>query len=53
MKRFVMAFIAYSATGIGVYHTFWGGSKIYGLIIIMFGLFGVLYDIFYKKLRTE
>ena len=53
MRRFIIASIAYLTTGIGVYHTFFGGSKIYGLFILIMGLLGILSDIFYKKLNTE
>ena len=54
MKRYIFASIAYLTTGMGVYHTFFGGSNFYGFLILMIGLLGILLnDIFYKKLNTE
>jgi hypothetical protein len=53
MNRFNIAFIAYSTTGIGIYQTFFGKSELYGLLILMVGLIGVLYDVFYKKLNQN
>lgn len=53
MKRYIMAAIAYIITGIGVYHTFFGGANIYGLLILIIGLIGILSDIFNEKLKTE
>jgi hypothetical protein len=53
LKRFTVAIIAYLTTGIGAYHTFFGGSKFYGLLILIMGLVGILYDLFYEKLSTE
>ena len=53
MRRFIIASIAYLTTGIGVYHTFFGGFELYGLLILMIGLLGILSDIFYRKLNTE
>ena len=53
MRRLIFAFIAYFTAGIGVYHTFFGGSKVYGSIILLIGLMGILHDMFYKKLYTE
>ena len=53
MKRFIIATIAYLTTGVGVYHTFFGSSKIYGLFTLIIGLLGILSDIFYKKLNKD
>jgi hypothetical protein len=53
MKRLIIAFIAYLTTGIGVYHTFFGGSNYYGLLILMLGLIGILFDFNFKKLNRE
>jgi len=53
MRRFIIASIAYLTTGIGVYHTFFGDFELYGLLILMIGLLGILSDIFYRKLNTE
>lgn len=50
MERLIISIVAYLTTGIGVYILF--------LIIpicmvgLMIGSIGVLYDIFYKKLKT-
>ncbi|WP_175987429.1 hypothetical protein [Bacillus sp. Marseille-Q1617] len=49
MKRFTIALISYLTAGIGFYFTFFGGSGIYGVIILTLGLLGALFDIFYKK----
>ena len=38
MRRFIIVSIAYLTTGIGVYHTFFGGFELYGLLILMIGL---------------
>lgn len=51
MKRNLMAAIAYCTAGMGFYHVFWGNANSYGFIILMIGLAGILYDIFYKKLN--
>ena len=53
MKRFIIVSIAYLTTGIGFYHTFFGGSIVYGSLILTIGLLGILQDIFYKKLNAE
>ncbi|WP_345240766.1 hypothetical protein [Pontibacillus salipaludis] len=53
MKKVIMAFIAYSVTGIGVYHTFLGDSNLFGLIILVIGLLGVMNDTFYRNVKTE
>jgi hypothetical protein len=45
--------MAYTTTGMGIYYTFFGGSLLYGMLILMIGLSGILYDVFYKKLHTE
>ncbi|WP_336588076.1 hypothetical protein [Bacillus spongiae] len=45
IKRFLIASMAYLATGIGFYHTFLGNTNIYGVIILFIGLLGVLIDI--------
>lgn len=51
MKRLIFASIAYMTTGIGIYHTFFGAS-IFGMLFLVIGLAGILYDIFYNKLNT-
>lgn len=53
MKRFIFTFIAYLTTGIGLYHTFLGTFKLYGLMILILGLLGVSYDMFNKKSQTK
>jgi hypothetical protein len=53
IKRWIIAAIAYMTTGIGVYHTLFGSSTLFGLFFLMIGLVGILSDIFYKKLHTE
>ena len=53
LKRFIIVSIAYLTTGIGIYHTFFGSSKFYGLLILTVGLLGILHDIFYKRLNIE
>jgi hypothetical protein len=53
MKRFIITSIAYLTTGIGCYHTFFGGSIVYGSLIFAIGLVGIIQDIFYKKLYSE
>ena len=53
MKRFIIVSIAYLTTGIGFYHTLFGGSIVYGSLILTIGLLGILQDIFYKKLNAE
>ena len=53
MKRFIITFIAYLTTGIGCYHTFFGGSTVYGSLILAIGLVGIIQDIFYKRLYSE
>ncbi|WP_156967322.1 hypothetical protein [Ureibacillus sinduriensis] len=52
MKRGIVASIAYMTTGIGIYHTFFGTSAIFGMLFLIIGLVGILYDIFYEKLDT-
>ena len=52
-NRFIMASIAYLTTGVGFYHTFLGGSIVYGSLILTLGLLGVLYDFFYKNIYAE
>lgn len=53
MKRFFIACIAYLTTGIGFYHTFFGGSIVYGSLLLTIGLLGILQDVFYKKRYIE
>lgn len=53
MKRFIFTFIAYLTTGIGLYHTFLGTFKWYGLLILIVGLLGVFYDVFDQKTQTK
>ena len=52
MKRYLLATIAYLTTGIGFYHAIFGGSIVYGSLILVIGLIGILQDVFYKKLYT-
>ena len=47
-----MVALAYCTAGIGFYHVFWGNANVYGFIILLMGLAGVLYDVFSKKLHT-
>ncbi|WP_159439919.1 hypothetical protein [Bacillus sinesaloumensis] len=54
MKRYIFAAIGYLTTGVGVYHTFFGGFTFYGLLILMFGFFGIIAsEAYYKKLKTD
>ena len=53
MKQRVIGALGYVTTGIGTYHIFLGEANFYSFIILIIGLLGVLYDVFYNKLNTE
>ena len=53
MKRHIIGAIGYVTTGIGIYHVFLGDANLYGFLILIIGLLGVLFDVFYNKLNTE
>ncbi len=46
MRKNVISYVAYPTTGVGIYHTFFGNSKLLGSIILIVGLIGIIYDIF-------
>ncbi|MCM3086479.1 hypothetical protein M3557_00975 [Bhargavaea ginsengi] len=48
MKSLLLAIVAYLTLGIGAYHTFFGDGSFYGILIVGFGVIGILNDIFNK-----
>jgi uncharacterized membrane protein YjjP (DUF1212 family) len=49
LKRQSLAVVAYSTTGMGIYHVFFGQANAFGVILFSAGLLGILLDIFYEK----
>ncbi len=53
MKRIFFVIISYLVAGVGLYHSFFGAKNMYGYIILGIGLFGIIVDLFSKRLNID
>jgi hypothetical protein len=45
IKRITISSMAYVTTGVGFYYAFFGESAVYGAVLLLMGLLGVMVDI--------